>query len=84
MAVSREEGRAVNLVLNAQQVAQAVTFTYLGAVTAEKGTCGRRGKSKNCNGKSSLQQIKRTLTKDLKKDLKKRMAKTVAGSVVCL
>src|SRR5579864_3940070 len=64
MVVSGEERRRVNLVRDGQQVEQAATFKYLGAVITEKGTCVEEVKARIAMAQVSFnQQVKGTFDK---------------------
>jgi hypothetical protein len=80
VVVSRDEGRAVNLVITGQ-VEQVKTFKYLGAVITEKGVCVEEVKARIAMAKVAFNKSKELLTKGLKKDLKKRMVQTLVWPV---
>ena len=81
MVVSREEGRAVNIVIDGQKVEQVATFKYLGAVMTENGTCIEEVKARIGMAKQAFGKIKELVTKRLKRELKKRMVKTLVWPV---
>ena len=63
MAVSREGGKSVNIVIGGQKVEQVKKFKYLGALISEDGRCLDEVKTRIALGKDAFKTKKELLTK---------------------